>query len=156
MLKVELIAIVATVRHKYLAYRVDSQSEAVECTVLRLPAYHSELNPIEQIWGKSGMKCHEAKKTFKIKDMKVLLEGAVKNVASDNWKAAERHVEKLEKQLWENDTRSDKEVAIIIISISDTDENENSEVCDSSGDEEVSGMSQPPISGVLPMTTQEA
>ncbi|KAM7282786.1 uncharacterized protein ISCGN_000027 [Ixodes scapularis] len=84
MLKVELISLVSQVRHKFLSYRVDTRAETVGCTVLRLSPYHCELNPIELIWGQVKNEVARSNSSFKLKDVKVLLEQAIKNVTKDN------------------------------------------------------------------------
>lgn len=82
--------------------------------------------------------------------MKVLLEQAIKNVTKDNWTAAIQHVKKMEKQFWENDSLSDREVAPIIININAGDDSDDSYE-DESCDEVVSGSGQPHIPGVEPL-----
>ncbi|XP_042147295.1 uncharacterized protein LOC121836460 [Ixodes scapularis] len=144
MLKVELISLVSQVRHKFLSYRVDTRAETVGCTVLRLPPYHCELNPIELIWGQVKNEVARSNSSFKLKDVKVLLEQAIKNVTKDNWTAAIQHVKKMEKQFWENDSLSDREVAPIIIEINAGDVSDDSYE-DESCDEVVSGSGQPHI-----------
>ncbi|XP_042143759.1 uncharacterized protein LOC121834080 [Ixodes scapularis] len=150
MLKVELISLVSQVRHKFLSYRVDTRAETVGCTVLRLPPYHCELNPIELIWGQVKNEVARSNSSFKLKDVKVLLEQAIKNVTKDNWTAAIQHVKKMEKQFWENDSLSDREVAPIIIEINAGDVSDDSYE-DESCDEVVSGSGQPHIPGVEPL-----
>ncbi|XP_042146286.1 uncharacterized protein LOC121835838 [Ixodes scapularis] len=149
MLKVELISLVSQVRHKFLSYRVDTRAEN-GCTVLRLPPYHCELNPIELIWGQVKNEVARSNSSFKLKDVKVLLEQAIKNVTKDNWTAAIQHVKKMEKQFWENDSLLDREVAPIIIEINAGDDSDDSYE-DESCDEVVSGSGQPHIPGVEPL-----
>ncbi|KAM7315596.1 uncharacterized protein ISCGN_005379 [Ixodes scapularis] len=144
MLKVELISLVSQVRRKFLSYRVDTRAETVGCTVLRLPPYHCELNPIELIWGQVKNEVARSNSSFKLKDVKVLLEQAIKNITKDNWTAAIQHVKKMEKQFWENDSLSDREVAPIIIEINAGDDSDDSYE-DESCDEVVSGSGQPHI-----------
>ncbi|XP_050497356.1 uncharacterized protein LOC126878591 [Diabrotica virgifera virgifera] len=65
MVKGELIGIIRQHRGKYRQYAVDTMSRLHGITILRLPPYHCELNPIELIWAQitnericgSG-KCH--------------------------------------------------------------------------------------------------
>ena len=55
-------------------------------TVLRLPPYHCELNPIEMIW--SLIKGHVARenRTFKVNDVKELQIQGIQNVSAETGK----------------------------------------------------------------------
>lgn len=50
MLKSELYAKVLQVKNDKQKYRIDEIVESAGHTVLRLPPYHTELNPIENVW----------------------------------------------------------------------------------------------------------
>jgi transposase len=50
MLKAELLVLVKQHKHKFERYVVDELAAQEGKTVLRLPPYHCELNPIELIW----------------------------------------------------------------------------------------------------------
>lgn len=50
MLKMELLFLVTQHKHRFMKYRIDEISEAAGDSVLRLPPYHTYLNPIENIW----------------------------------------------------------------------------------------------------------
>ena len=72
-------------------------------TILRLPPYHCELNPIEMIW--SQIKGHVARenRTFKVNDVKELLIQGIQNVSAENWKNCINHVTTKEREMWEID-----------------------------------------------------
>lgn len=103
MLKPELLQIVNSVRHLHLRYKVDAMAEDAGCVVLRLPPYHCELNPIELIWAQIKNEVASKNTTFKLADVKVLLEQAMNNVTPDNWSNVVRHVLKLEDKFREAD-----------------------------------------------------
>ena len=92
MLKKQLLDIVALVKPQHLKYRVDTAAETAGCTVVRLPPYHCEFNPIELIWAqiKNGVAARNT--TFKIVDVGTLLNEEVGKVTTDNWTNAVRHV----------------------------------------------------------------
>ncbi|XP_055932005.1 uncharacterized protein LOC129962281 [Argiope bruennichi] len=103
MIKIELLQKVSEVKHFYDIYRVETIAEKYGHTILRLPPYHSELNPIEMIW--SQIKGHVARenKTFKLNDVKELVIQAIQKVTIDNWKKCINHVTTKEKEMWEID-----------------------------------------------------
>ena len=49
MLKVELLEIISSVRKNYEMYKIDTLAAQHGHTILRLPPYHCELNPIENV-----------------------------------------------------------------------------------------------------------
>ncbi|GBM61225.1 hypothetical protein AVEN_65357-1 [Araneus ventricosus] len=103
LLKLELLQIVSTVKHKFDGYRIDKIASETGHKVLRLPPYHCELNPIELIWAQ--VKCYIAhqNQTFKLPEVKNLLLEALDKVSGNDWKNAVAHVTKIEKEFWTMD-----------------------------------------------------
>jgi transposase len=50
LLKKDLMDIVDSERSKYDGYKIEDMAKAMGHSVLRLPPYHCELNPIELVW----------------------------------------------------------------------------------------------------------
>jgi transposase len=50
MPKKDLMHIVDSERSKYDGYKIDDMAKAMGHSVLRLPPYHCDLNPVELIW----------------------------------------------------------------------------------------------------------
>ena len=61
-------------------------------TVLRLPPYHCELNPIELIWANMKNYVSANNAVYTLKNLKRLLEAATAQITVDNWRDAVRHV----------------------------------------------------------------
>ncbi|XP_072380521.1 uncharacterized protein [Diabrotica undecimpunctata] len=80
MLKVELLQLVAPRKAEYNKYIIDELAKAQNKTVLRLPPYHCELNPIELIWSDAKNFVAANNKTFKFADVKILLNDALNNI----------------------------------------------------------------------------
>jgi len=72
-------------------------------TVLRLPPYHCELNPIELVWSmvKSFVKSNNT--TYKTIDVKHLLHQAIDRVKPEDWQSFIRHVKGEEQKFWDVD-----------------------------------------------------
>ncbi|XP_076179541.1 uncharacterized protein LOC143152859 [Ptiloglossa arizonensis] len=120
LLKAELLAIVNTLRNKYDAYVIDEMARRHNKTVLRLPPYHCELNPIELIWTeiKKYITLHDT--TFKFNDIKHLLVEAVNSIGPTKWKHSVQHVEeKVETMMWELDNIIENNTEPIIININE-------------------------------------
>lgn len=130
MLKAELLLLVSNVRSRYEEYRVDRLAKLHGHTILRLPPYHCELNPIENIWSVVKGKVAAENKTFKEKEVEELTKVAIEAISSETWKNCVSHVVKEEEAMWELDGMSDIAVDKLIINIdhesSDTTEDSSS------------------------------
>lgn len=93
LLKRELLAIVKEHRKRYEAYIVDEIAKTKNKTVLRLPPYHCELNPIELIWAQIKGDVASRNTTFKMVDLKNLFYSAVQKITPEQWKKCVKHVE---------------------------------------------------------------
>jgi transposase len=76
-------------KHKFERHAVDELAVQEGKTVLRLPPYHCELNPIELIWAQ--IKNASKNITFKLRDVKPLFQEAVEHVTDENWKKCIEH-----------------------------------------------------------------
>ncbi|XP_072377702.1 uncharacterized protein [Diabrotica undecimpunctata] len=104
MLKVELLQLVAPRKAEYNKYVIDDLAKAQNKTVLRLPPYHCELNPIELIWADAKNFVAVNNKTFKFANVKILLNDALNNITQEKWKNCVKHVQNtVEKKFWELD-----------------------------------------------------
>lgn len=119
LLKKEMLQIVSQYRSVYDKYVVDEMAKSRNMTVLRLPPYHCELNPIEYVWAqvKGYVAAHNT--TFKMKDVKPLFHKAIEEVTAEKWANCVRHViETEETRLWDMDDRLE-EVEELIINLED-------------------------------------
>lgn len=71
--------------------------------VLRLPPYHSGLNPIELIRADVKQCVGADNTTFRISDFKHLCEQSFEETGADKWISFYECVEKLEKQCYEQE-----------------------------------------------------
>lgn len=108
-------------REVYDKYVCDEMAKGYGMTVLRLPPYHCELNPIELVWGqvKNEVGCKNT--TFKLQDVKRLLIEALGNVTPSAWQNCIRHIFKEEDKMWELDNHIEITVEPLIISLADSD-----------------------------------
>ena len=104
LLKKEMMDLVSQHRSKYDKYVVDEMARSHNMTVLRLPPYHCELNPIELIWAQVKGYVASHNKTFKLQEIKTLLHEAVEQVTTEKWADCVRHViETEETRMWDMD-----------------------------------------------------
>lgn len=122
MVKKELLSIVSLNKPRFTTYVIDDMAQKRNVTVLRLPPYHCELNPIELVWAQ--VKSYVARKntTFKMKDVKVYFEEALKTVDSEKWRNCVEHVIREEEKMWKLDHLIDQTVEPLIISVLNDDD----------------------------------
>lgn len=83
MFKAELFEIVKLNMPKFKTYKIDFILEEHGHSVLRLPPYHPELNPIELIWGlvKNWVATHNV--SFRLDEVETLLRQKFNSVTPD-------------------------------------------------------------------------
>lgn len=103
MVKEQLLERVQILKPQFNEYVIDELAKSADKTVLRLPPYHCELNPIELAWAsvKNYVKMNNS--TFKMNDVKKLLEEEVERVTPDMWKNYVDHIIKVEEKFWQVD-----------------------------------------------------
>ncbi|KAE9525792.1 hypothetical protein AGLY_014018 [Aphis glycines] len=99
----ELLDIVKTLRPQYDKYLIDDLAETHNRTILRLPPYHCELNPIELAW--ANVKDHVKKNntSYKLSDVKRLLLEGIERVDENMWKNFIRHTMTEEEKFYKID-----------------------------------------------------
>jgi transposase len=101
-LKPELLQLVRQTK-KTKVYQIDKIIEEQGHTSLRLPAYHSHLNPIELVWAKVKGQVAAQNTTFKMNDVKVLTRDALSKIDIEYWEKCVEHVLREEEEYWQRD-----------------------------------------------------
>lgn len=135
MLKVQLLELVRLNKNKYIKYAVDEMAREKNVTVLRLPPYHCELNPIELIWAQIKSDVARKNKTFKLAEVKILLNEAISNVTTNDWQKCVAHIKKEEQKMWDLDIYVEAVVEPVIITPG-IDSSSDSEFSESNSDSE--------------------
>ncbi|KAL6446087.1 hypothetical protein ACFW04_001027 [Cataglyphis niger] len=103
MVKAELLQIVALQKNRFDKYVIDEIAKQDNKTVLRLPPYHCELNPIHMVWSMVKEYITSNNNTFEIQDLKLLFEQGVSRVTAEHWSNFIKQVRDEEKKIWEID-----------------------------------------------------
>ena len=99
-----MIEILNRVRQSYVKqYRIDKLAIEAGHKVLRLPPYHPELNPIENVWSQVKGYVAARNRDFKLTTVKTLMEEGVAQVTPENWKNYVQNVIKIEENMWKAD-----------------------------------------------------
>lgn len=136
--KTQLMEKVNKIKENFKSFVIDEMAKEKGVTVLRLPPYHCELNPIELIWAdiKSYVARHNT--TFKFSDLKGLLSDAIAQVNNIKWANCVVHIKKIEEKMIGVDHAIDKTIDEFIIHVSDYSDSDSSEssVSEAEGGEE--------------------
>ncbi|XP_060871648.1 uncharacterized protein LOC132945867 [Metopolophium dirhodum] len=107
-IKSQLLERAQVLKPQYEQYVIDDLAKAANKTVVRLPPYHYELNPIELAWSSVKNYVRMNNTTYKLQDVRKLLEEGVERVTPDMWKNFVAHVIKEEDTFWQIDVLSDQ------------------------------------------------
>lgn len=107
-------------------YRVDTMLEQRGHTVIRLPPYHCDMNPIELIWAE--LKAYVAKKneTFKAADVECLIAEGMGMIDQASWQKACEHVVGIEFAYWLQDNIPPA-VNPVVIDLNNDDDDDDDE-----------------------------
>ena len=115
-------------------YKVDEFLKKKGHDVLRLPPYHCDLNPIELIWGDLKGFIGKENSTFKLNDVKSLIQRGFEQIDSTKWLKSCDHVKNIiEPSYWKKDAIQE-EIQKIVINIQSDSESESEKDYSSDGD----------------------
>lgn len=147
--KVELLNLVKA--HKpQPEYAVDNYLNSLGHTVVRLPPYHCDLNPIEYIWSLVKRRVADRNVRQSPKDIERITREAFETVTAEEWKQECRHVDKLRAEYWTRDGLLEEMDELIIHVGSDSDTDYESDEGDYSSDNSVCSV----ISGVQELVSE--
>jgi transposase len=107
LLKKDLKDIVDSEISKYDGYKIDDMAKAMGHSVLRLPPYHCELNPVELIWAQIKHNVSVNNTQFKTNLMDKLIHEGFGRVTVENWRNYVRHVKEIKAKMWTADEIQD-------------------------------------------------
>jgi transposase len=108
MIKFRLLDMVDEIRPRHEKYVIDEEALKANKLVLRLPPYHCELNPIELAWSVVKNHVKQNNTSFKLNDVRTLLNEGVQKVTSEMWANFVRHTIKEEDKFYDIDIISDR------------------------------------------------
>ncbi|XP_054272538.1 uncharacterized protein LOC128992822 [Macrosteles quadrilineatus] len=95
----ELLTTVRQHRHNFPPrYELDELALQMGHEVIRLPPYHCQYNSIELIWAQVKGEVAQNNTSFKIKDVRNLLENAMNHVTVKDWKKCVIHAENIQEE----------------------------------------------------------
>ncbi|XP_076284705.1 uncharacterized protein LOC143211130 [Lasioglossum baleicum] len=92
--KLELLLLAEKYKSAGTKYVIDEHAKEHGHTVVRLPPYHCELNPIEFAWAHVKNSTRGQNTTYKLADIEKLVDGAIENVSAEMRQNFIRHAMK--------------------------------------------------------------
>ena len=107
-------------------YRINQVTREAGHTVLRLPPYNCDLNPIELIWAqlKRHVAASNVNVSFKLKDIKWVAEDGFKTITAERWRSVCEHVKKVEADYWVRDNLCESKLEKLVINLAEDSSNE--------------------------------
>lgn len=130
--KPELLQKVNQFRTQEKRYELDEIALERGHTVIRLPPYHCQYNPIELIWAKVKGEVADQNSTFRLADVERLIHQSLDNVTVQDWVSRVAHTENLQEEDFRKEVARDSVVQNLTINLQDSD----SDVSDQDMDEE--------------------
>lgn len=125
MLKPELYSIIKQNKDQHKTYKFDFLLQQHGHTVLRLPPYHPDLNPIELIWATIKNAVAKLNVTFKLDDVSRLAQIEFAKITPVEWKKRCDHVIKIEDNYLENEHFVDIQTEELIINLGEDSDSES-------------------------------
>ena len=94
--------------------------------VLRLPAYHCDLNPIELIWSQLKRFVRGQTRTGRLDDIEDLLQLGVQLITPEDWSKCCEHVTRLEERYWVEDGIIEEVEPVVVSLHSDSSSSDES------------------------------
>lgn len=108
----ELLEIANRLKPLYDKFLIDLLARQYDKKVLRLPPYHSVLNPVEMAWPVLKNHMWSNNETFKLSDVKNMLFKGVEKITENMWTKFIEHTKKVEDQFWNLDMIIDELMAV--------------------------------------------
>ncbi|KAJ8736946.1 hypothetical protein PYW07_000217 [Mythimna separata] len=127
MTKAQLLLLIKNTQ-KEPVYRIDELLKASGHTVLRLPPYHPDLNPIELVWADIKNNIAQNYINSSLDEKIILLDKLFSEFTAEKWQRCDDHVQKNENDYWSRDSRFDNVIDSFIINLQDSDSSSGGEV----------------------------
>lgn len=136
MLKIDLYSLVKVWKPRFKTYEIDKIMSEKGHSVLRLPPYHPDLNPIELVWASLKQYVAEKNVDFHFKTVDRLCDEFFSSFSTEEWKKRCEHAKGFEKYYMEREPALDLVVDQIIINLDNDSDSEYSSTNNNSSDSE--------------------
>ncbi|KAJ4425806.1 hypothetical protein ANN_27432 [Periplaneta americana] len=135
----DIYEIILPLKPKHISYKTDHLLSEHNHSILRLPSYHPELNPIELIWDSVKNWVAERNVSFKMDDVLKLTDEKFASITAQEWKECCRHVKDVETRLMEREGLLDVAQEMVFHVRGDSDGTSDSEATEEDDDDDGDG-----------------
>lgn len=133
--RVDLYELIKLYKPRFKRFAVDQISSSQNHTILRLPPYHPDFNPIELVWASMKQYVSSRNTTFLLKDVEQLCNEFFSAFSQEEWQDRCAHTVKCEEEFLKREFLIDNIIDRIIINTNDSDESDSD-----SSDSDLSGF----------------
>lgn len=144
-----LYDIVKRSKDRFRTYEIDTVAVQHGHTVLRLPPYHCDFNPIELIWAQVKSDVAKHNTDFKISKTKELFEAALEKITPENWNSACEHVRYIEDFYRSKDGIVDELLDSFVINLEESDTGTDTDKCEETDDISIFMEAGPSATGCM-------
>lgn len=141
MLKPEIYHKIVINKPEFVEYKIDELAKQAGHTILRLPPYHPDLNPIEMIWAATKNAIAKRNTTGKLKDVEIIAREEFSKISEVDWNARCEHVIEIENNYKKDDLQFDhitENISLVINMQNDSSsDNESSDSTDSDEESDI-------------------
>ncbi|XP_072389346.1 uncharacterized protein [Diabrotica undecimpunctata] len=147
MLGAELYTLAKFYQPHHKSNELDKLLEENRHSVLRLPPYHHELNPIELVWASIKNYVAQRNVSFNFKDVEILCDQFFETFSEDEWKSRCENAKHAEQFFMKSAPAVDLITEKVIINLDDDDDDDNDDDDSDSEDdlEDTDSSSDPDI-----------
>lgn len=145
MYKPELYSLIKMHKPYYKMYKIDAIFAEAGHSVLRLPPYHPDLNPIELIWGLMKHNIAKENITFTTDSVMKLVEETCASITKEDWLNRCEHCKKIEQEYLALEPAIDNLTEHFVINVNDDTGS------DDDSDDETDIEETDDLSGVQPL-----
>ncbi|GBP14117.1 hypothetical protein EVAR_102787_1 [Eumeta japonica] len=131
LLRPELYEIIKKNKFHHIEYSVDKIMSAHGQVVLRLPPYHPDFNPIENIWAQIKGHVSSQNVAMNLTKVKELVENKVNSIGPEDWKKVVEHAKKCEAEFMRWEHKIDGWIEKLLIHVSDSSDSDDMQISDS-------------------------
>lgn len=138
--KIQLYEIICRHKEDFVEYSIDKILHQHGHDVLRLPPYHPDFNPIENIW--SQIKGHVSKRNIDMNmgTVKKLIEEKINMIGPDEWKKVCDHAIKCENEYRSQEHSMDDHIDRIVINVNESTDESDEDMSDCYSDCEMENV----------------
>ncbi|XP_044727041.1 uncharacterized protein LOC123290782 [Chrysoperla carnea] len=123
--RAELLSLVKLHQPKSKSYELDTIAQEKGHTVVRLPPYHNQYNPIEMVWAQVKSEVAERNITCQVADVEQLVNHVLDQTSREVWEQSVQHAEQLQENDFKKELYRDQHLESFVINLQSDSESDD-------------------------------